>query len=80
MLTLVELCEMGALELVVSAAHEIENAQNLHPERRTHTDYVLSLARHRVLATPEIAGRTATYAQAGLNRLDAFHLAAAVIA
>ncbi|MGI9175266.1 MAG: hypothetical protein ACR2GR_08110 [Rhodothermales bacterium] len=69
---------MGLLELVTSAAHEIENAQNPYPEPRTFATDVLSLTQHRVASGSDVAERTAAYAQEGLTRLDAFHLAAAV--
>lgn len=76
--SLIELCEAGLLELVISAAHEIETGQNPHLDRQAHATDVLALARYRVASSPEVAARTAAYAQAGLTRLDAFHLAAAV--
>ena len=41
--TLIQLCEMGLFELVISAAHEIENGQNPYPERRAYAADVLSL-------------------------------------
>ena len=77
---LIQLCEEGLLDLVTCAAHEIENRQNPYPERQAYVADVLSLTRHRVPAGPEVAARTAAYADAGLTRLDAFHLAAAVTA
>ena len=76
--TLIQLCEMGLFELVISAAQEIENGQNPYPERRAYAADVLSLAQHRVASSSEVAERTAAYVQGGLTRLDAFHLAAAV--
>lgn len=79
-LTLIELCESGRLELVASAAHEIENRQNPYPERHAHAADVLALARHRVPSGDDVAHRAAAYAQAGLARLDALHLASAVSA
>src|SRR5690606_26278315 len=79
-LTLIELCESGRLDLVVSAAHEIENGQNPYPERHAHAADVLALARHRVPTGDDVARRAAAYAEAGLARLDALHLAAAVAA
>lgn len=76
--TLIQSCEAGQLELVVSAAHEIENAQNPYPERQAHASDVLALARHRVQSSPEVAELTSVLVQAGIKQLDAFHLAAAV--
>ena len=78
-IVLIELCERGVLELILSAAHEIENLQNPYPERQAHTVDVLSLARHRVASSLEVTGRTTVYAESGLKQLDAFHLAAAVV-
>ena len=77
--TLIQLCEMGLVELVSSAAHEIKNRQNPYPERQTYAADVLSLAQHRVASTSEVAERTEAYIQEGLRQLDAFHLAAAVV-
>ena len=78
MLTLIQLCEDGSLELIMSAAHEIENGQNPYSERRAYANDVLVLARHRVPTDPSVAERAANYVMAGLARLDALHLAAAV--
>lgn len=78
MVTLIQLCETGQFDLVASAAHEIENGQNPYPERQAHVSDVLTLARHRVPSSPEVAERTAALVQAGIKQLDAFHLAAAI--
>ncbi|MEM9998534.1 MAG: nucleic acid-binding protein [Bacteroidota bacterium] len=78
MISLIQLCEEGTLDLVVSAAHEIENAQNPYPDRQAHVADVLALSAHRARTTPDVAKRTANYVASGLKRLDAFHLAAAV--
>lgn len=79
-ITLIELCELGTLHLVVSAAHEIENGQNPYPDRKAHAADIFALARNRVPSSSEVADRAGAYAEAGLARLDAFHLAAAVTA
>lgn len=75
---LIELCEAGQLELVSSAAHEIENRQNPFPERQAHASEVLALTQYRVPSGPEVVELTAAFVRSGLKRLDAFHLAAAV--
>lgn len=77
---LIELCQTGRLELISSAAHEIENRQNPFPERQAYTSEVLSLTRYRVPSDSRVVELAATYIQAGLKRLDGFHLAAAVTA
>jgi len=77
-LGLIALCEAGSFDLVVSAAHEIENAQNPHLDRRSHALSVLSMARYRAAITPEARQLAAVYTDAGLHGLDALHLAAAV--
>lgn len=78
MLLLIQLCETGRLDLLISAAHEIENRQNPYPDRQAHATDVLLLATYRVPSSADVAERTAEYARLGLKRLDAFHLAAAV--
>jgi predicted nucleic acid-binding protein len=79
MVALLELCESGRIELAISTAHEIENSKNPHPERREHTETVLAVAQHHALTTPEVAQLAAIYKRAGLKRLDALHLASAVV-
>lgn len=76
--SLVALCEAGALDLVVSAAHEIENEQCPHADRRAHVASVLGLARHRASVSAETRRRASSYVDAGLTDLDALHLASAV--
>lgn len=77
---LIALCEAGRLDLVASAAHTIETAQNPYPARRAHAADVLALARHYAPTTDAVAARAATFERAGIGRLDALHLAAAVAA
>ena len=79
-IALIELCESGRLGLVVSAAHDIENGQNPYPERRTYTADVLSVAQHYVPATADVADYARRYERDGIKRLDALHLASAVVA
>ena len=78
MIALIELCESGRLDLVASAAHQIENAQNPYPERRAHAADVLSVARCYAPTSSEVAARAAEYERGGVKRLDALHLASAV--
>ena len=78
-IALIELCESGRLELVASAAHDIENSQNPYPDRLAHAADVLAVARHYVPTTAEVADRAAAYERVGIKRLDALHLASAVV-
>ena len=77
-LTLLELCDSGILEMVVSAAHQIENRQNPDLDRRSHTEKILATARHRAVVSRNVASLAGAFVEAGLTRLDALHLAAAV--
>ena len=77
--SLIELCESGRLELVASAAHRIENRANPHPDRHAHAVAVLAVAQHYAATTDAVAERAAEYAAAGIGRLDALHLASAVV-
>ena len=80
MTALIGLCEASSLELAASAAHEIENRQNPYRERRAHTTDVLALAKRYVPTTAEVADHAARYERGGIRRLDALHLASAVVA
>jgi predicted nucleic acid-binding protein len=75
---LIQLCEAGVVEMVSSAAHQIENDKNPHPDRKAHATNVLSLAAHRASNSSAVRTRTAEYVASGLGKLDAFHLALAV--
>ena len=77
--SLIGLCESGDLELVASAAHEIENSQNPYPARRAHAADVLGISRHYVPTSAAVARRAAQYEHDGIRRLDALHLASAVV-
>ena len=78
-IALIELCETGPLELAASAVHDAENAENPYPDRHAHAADVLSLASHYVPTTPEVVARAAEYGRDGIKRLDALHLASAVV-
>ena len=77
-IALIELCEAGALELVASSAHDIENGQNPYPDRHAHAADVIAVAQVFAETTAAVAERAGTYARSGLRRLDALHLASAV--
>ena len=64
--------------LLSSAAHLIETEQNPYPERKEHALNVLSLATSYVPTSEVVEERTQSYVTAGIDRLDALHLALAV--
>ena len=78
MIALISLCETGGIELVASAAHDIENRQNPYPDRLSHAASVLAVARHYVLTTADVVRRAEEYGRGGVDPLDALHLASAV--
>jgi hypothetical protein len=77
-LGLLALCEQGAIELVASGVHVVENRRCPYPDRRAHVNDVLNLARLFVSADAAILKRAQRYQMAGINRFDALHLASAV--
>ena len=76
---LIGLCETGLLDLIASSVHRVENAENPYPDRHAHAIDVLSLASRYVPTTPEVVARAAEYERGGVKRLDALHLASAVV-
>lgn len=77
-LGILDLCEAGRITLLSSAAHLIETEQNPYPDRREHALNVLALASHYVPTSGQVTERTETYVAAGIDQLDALHLALAV--
>ena len=77
-LGILDLCEAGSITLLSSAAHLIETQQNPYPDRREHALNVLSLASQYVPTSAQVAQRAQTYLAAGIDQLDALHLALAV--
>jgi len=76
-LSLLALCESGALTLTASGVHDTEDAKNPHPHRRAHVADVLALAVY-LPTGPAVLRRAAEYERAGIRRFDALHLATAV--
>ena len=72
------LCERGEIELLSSAAHDIETEQNPYPDRKTHVRDVLTLATDYILVSPSVIERVNQYVAAKIGRLDALHLSLAV--
>ena len=77
-LGLLALCEQGAIELVASGVHVVENRRCPYPDRRAHVNDVLGLARLFVSSATTILERAQNYQAAGIKRFDALYLASAV--
>jgi predicted nucleic acid-binding protein len=77
-LGLLALCEQGAIELVASGVHVVENRRCPYPDRRAHVNDVLGLAQSFVSSAATILERAQNYQAAGIKRFDALHLASAV--
>ncbi|NBC18729.1 MAG: nucleic acid-binding protein [Bacteroidetes bacterium] len=77
-LGLLALCEQGAMELVASGVHVVENRRCPYPDRRAHVNDVLTLARSFVSPEAAILERARQYQTVGIDRFDALHLASAV--
>ena len=78
MLSLLDLCQEGKVELIASGAHVLENEKSPHPKRREHVESVLGLSVEVAQATPSVLTRAEGLGRRGIKRLDALHLASAV--
>lgn len=67
--------ERGMIELLRSAAHDLENAADPDAERRAALAAWLQAAPPPAPVTPEINARFATFRSAGPGQMDALHLA-----
>ena len=77
-LGLLALCEDGALTLVASGVHVVENQKCPYPDHRAHVNDVLNLAPLYVSTDAAVLERAQRYQEDGIKRLDALHLASAV--
>jgi predicted nucleic acid-binding protein len=75
---IVRLIDDGVVGLVGSFALEFESNRNPDPDRREHTERLLSLASERVPPSSAVQRRTDIYKEIGLKAWDATHLAVAV--
>jgi predicted nucleic acid-binding protein len=78
LLRIVRLIEDGVVELVGSFALEFESSKNSDPDKRDHTEMLLSLASERVPPSRAVERRADIYKAFGLKAWDATHLAVAV--
>lgn len=74
---ILQLVEREEAKLVRSTFHTLENDQSPTMDRRRWVDACLDLAGHSVQTTDAMRQRAGSLAQAGLQPLDAAHLAAA---
>lgn len=77
-LAVVSAIESGQVEVISSDVLRFEAENNPRAYRKDFTRRVLSLATHDTATTPEVAARAAVYEGAGIEPLDAVHLASAV--
>jgi len=79
-LAILERCETGEWELIISEMIEIEVAQIADPERRQTIEEVMVIARSRILVDEIAAHRGEELQNLGFQGFDALHLACAEIA
>lgn len=76
-LSILDLCESGDLELISSNALMFETHKNPHPSRKIYAYEVLHLAKIFVHVNAQIESRAREFIQKGIKVLDALHLASA---
>ena len=74
---ILQMLEHDEAELIRSTFHALENNESSATEKRHWVEACLALARHSVPITEEMQERASDLSKAGLNLLDAAHLAAA---
>jgi predicted nucleic acid-binding protein len=76
-LTVLRLVESGDLELLSSEALEFEIDRIPHPHRKGWATEMLKLANHVIDLNDEIEAQADNFVQAGIQPMDALHLASA---
>lgn len=76
-LSVLELCKAGELDLISSEALELEIANNPLEIRRNYAESVLTSAKSRITVIPSIELRAREFVKLGVKPLDALHLASA---
>ncbi|WNZ26291.1 PIN domain-containing protein [Leptolyngbya sp. NK1-12] len=79
-LAVLERCETGEWELVISEMVEIEVAQIADPERRQRIEEAMLMARSRIIVDDVIANRGEELQNLGFQGFDAIHLSCAEFA
>ncbi len=77
-LAVIAAAERGGVDLVASDVLRFEIENNPLPHRRDFARNVLRLATRDIATTEAVGSRAAEYQQAGIQPLDAVHLASAV--
>ncbi|MBI3958843.1 MAG: PIN domain-containing protein [Chloroflexi bacterium] len=76
-LSVLELCKRGEVELISSEALEFEIEKNPLGTRREYAESALGSARYRVAMNDTVELRAHTFRNFGIQPLDALHLASA---
>jgi len=79
-LAILERCETGVWELVISEMVETEVAQITDQERRQRIDGALLMARSNIMVNDKVESRAKDLQNLGFQGFDALHLACAEIA
>ena len=74
---ILNLIELGQLEMVRSPVHDLENSRNPWESRRLWVEQCLALAHETVPLSPAIRQRAQELESRGVKPLDALHAAAA---
>jgi predicted nucleic acid-binding protein len=77
-LGILTLCESGQAELVASEALVFEAGRNPHPVRKLYAAEVLAKAKSFVHPDSRVVERARAFHEAGMQPLDALHLASAM--
>lgn len=76
-LSVLELCKVGELELISSEALELEIEKNPLATRRNYAESALANAQFHILLDERIEFRSHEFVKLGIKPLDALHLASA---
>lgn len=74
---ILDLVEIGQLEMARSPIHDLENSRNPLETRRLWVNQCLKLASQKVELTPEIKQRAGDLETIGVKPIDALHAASA---
>ncbi len=77
---ILDLVEIGQLEMIRSPIHDLENSRNSMESRRLWVEHCLNHASRKVELTPEIKQRANDLQAHGVKPIDALHAAAAEFA
>jgi predicted nucleic acid-binding protein len=78
-LALLEFCEQGQADLIVSDVVVFESSNNPHPQKRQFVTELINQAKERLSLTEAIEKRATEFEQNGIKAVDALHLAVAEV-